>query len=314
MNIIDEFELEKYALGVSYIEGQSIRPSIDFCEEVSAFADHGNQLMGTELPWDKTKNCTRLGAGKLSVWAGSNGSGKSLLVGQVMTSAMVKENQKVVIASLEMQPKQTLYRMICQSATCKASRDYSIAWLQKFKDQLWIYDQLNKVATDKICDVVHYSANVLKADHIVIDSLTKCGVGREDYTAQAAFIDRLQWLAKTLDIHIHLVCHMRKSNVPGHIENKNDIRGAAEISDLADNVFIIARNKIKEKELSRQRDGLDYDEQKITNQACTSLSVQKNRDYGMEDNYGLWYEPESGIFKSSENERIAPLEVSDNGR
>jgi len=298
---------EQYLEDLSFEEAPSLKAANEFAEEVAEFADTGDQMIGPALPWTKTHGFTRLGEGKLSIWAGANGSGKSLLLGQVITSFVTKGDQKAAIASLEMQPKQTLYRMICQSATCKASRDYSLRWLNKLTSQLWIYDQLDTVSVNRILGMAHYAAHELKVDHLVIDSLTKCGVGR-DYEKQAAFVDRLQWCAKTWGIHIHLVCHMRKSDTSAHKEGKNDIRGAAEITDLADNVFILRRNKVKEKAVELMNMGKEFDQDKIDH-PCAILAIEKNRDYGHETEFGLWHDRVSGHFRSSDGDRLMPLDV-----
>ncbi len=221
----------------------------------------------------------------------------------------MNQGRRAVIASLEMKPKQTIYRMICQSATCKASREYCLKWMDHFKSNFFIYDQLDRIAADRILGMAHYAAHEIGAKDIVIDSLTKCGVGRDDYAAQAQFVDRLQWCAKTWDVHIHLVCHMRKSNAPGHKEGKNDIRGAAEITDLADNVFILRRNKEKEKQVELMEANRDYDQEKVL-MPCAILAQEKNRDYGYETEFGLWFDRDSGQYTEGENKTFPALGVS----
>lgn len=300
---IKKIDFAKYLEDLSFSEVESIRSINTFADDVGDYADNGQSVSGTMLPWSKTHEYTRLGQGELSIWAGQSGSGKSLLLGQVITGVM-NQGQKSVIASLEMSPKETLYRMICQSATCKASRGYSLSWLNYFTGKMWIYDELDRVDTNRILGMAHYAAHELGVNHIVIDSLTKCGVGRDDYASQAKFVDKLQWCAKTWNVHVHLVCHMRKSDTNG----KNDIRGAAEITDLADNVYVLNRNKNKENAISAQLAGQPF-KQEVLEQADAYLEVAKNRKFGEEPTFALWYDKRSGIYTGSKGEPLIAMGV-----
>jgi len=298
---LDKIDFSEYLKRLSFVEMDSIRRVDDFSESVADYASKGQIISGSELPWSKANDYIKLGTGKLSIWAGQSGSGKSLLLGQVITKLLMS-GEKAVIASLEMPPRETIYRMICQSATCKASRGYCLKWIEYFKQKLFIYDELDRVDVDRILGMCHFSAHELGMNHIVIDSLTKCGVGRDDYAKQATFVDRLQWCAKTWNVHIHLVCHMRKSDNTG----KNDIRGAAEITDLADNVFILDRNREKEKEIEKEQYGAVPNE-KITNQADAYLKLAKNREFGHEKDFCLWFDKSSGVYKGSSCEPVRAL-------
>ena len=304
--IMEPINFEAYLEDLSFEECQTIRPANNFIDGVCELAQYGERLFGAKLPWSQTHEATRIGDGKLSIWAGENGSGKSLILGQVLNGLM-EQGRKAVIASLEMHPKQTLYRMICQAATCKASEGYCRKWLDAYTGKLWIYDQLDTVSIERILGMAHYSAHELGAKDIVIDSLTKCGLSRDDYAAQAKFVDRLQWCAKKWDVHIHLVCHMRKGNGE-RSSGKSDIRGAAEITDLADNVYILKRNKAKEHE-QQKKDKNQKFEEKFLEQPDAILSQQKNRDYGFEYEYGLYFDISSGLYKSSQAEYMKPVEV-----
>ena len=298
---LEKVDFAEYLKRLSFVEMDSIKPIGSFSESVADYASKGQVISGSELPWSKVNDYVKLGTGKLSIWAGQSGSGKSLILGQIMTKLML-DGEKAVIASLEMPPRETIYRMICQSATCKASRDYCLRWIEYFKQSLFIYDELDRVDVDRILGMCHFAAHELGLNHIVIDSLTKCGVGRDDYAKQAMFVDRLQWCAKTWNVHIHLVCHMRKSDNTG----KNDIRGAAEITDLADNVFILDRNRDKEKEMEKATFG-EVPNQKIADQADAYLKLAKNREFGHEKDFCLWFDQSSGVYKSSHSEPLRAL-------
>lgn len=284
-------------------ESQEIRSADTYVDELADYASHGDQIFGATLPWSKTHGDVRLNPGLLNIWAGVNGSGKSVLVGMVIMWLISKFRQSALIASLEMSPRQTLYRMACQSATCHPSADYARRWAMSLERKLFIYDQMDSIASERILGLVHYAAHELGIQHVVIDSLVKCGLSRDDYAVQARFVDRLQWAAKQYQINVHLVCHMRKGDDERKPGGKFDIRGAAEITDLADNVFILHRNKSKE-EVQRKLDNNSNrlpteTEQTKLDQPDSFLSVEKNREFGIEKKYGLWFHAPSQQFTPS---------------
>lgn len=249
------------------------------------------QMSGPALPWSKTHDCIRFNPGALSIWAGINGHGKSLVLGQAALW-WIGQRQTVVMASLEMKPEETLYRMGRQLLGRQIALEEFETVINALRDYLFIYDQTDSVESDRILALVHYAAVELGADHVVIDSVTKCGLTRDDYAQQARFVDRLQWAAKRHNVHVHLVCHMRKGdNERGGTPGKFDIRGAAEMSDLADNVLVVYRNKGKELAAEKRRSGarLTDAESYALEEPCTLLSVEKNREYGHEARFGLWY-------------------------
>jgi hypothetical protein len=56
------------------------------------------------------------------------------------------------------------------------------------------------------------------------------------------FFNRVTAYAKKLNIHIHVVCHMRKQNDDASVPNIHDVRGAASIVEQPDNVFVVTPN------------------------------------------------------------------------
>lgn len=287
-------------------ESQELRPAHEFRDSVIDFAKNGMQVSGPELPWSKINNVIRLKPGQLSIWAGRSGSGKSSLLGQVIAWRVAE--QKAVIASLEMKPHQTLYKMCCQVAGCHPASIFVNGWLDYLEGRLWIYDQLDSIKSDRILGMAHYVFNEMDIDHLIIDSLTKCGFTRDDYSSQAKFVDKLQWICKRYNKHIHLVCHMRKSPGGKTSNTKDDIRGAGEISDLADNVFILERNHEKEDAVIKMENGSNLspgENDKLTQPDCF-FKVNKNRDYGIEPNFGLWLHKESNQFIPSDCGRPLP--------
>lgn len=283
-------KFEQHLAKLGDAESQHVYAVQELATDLAKYAVTRGTMNGPALPWPKSHGTIRFKPGQISIWAGVNGHGKSLLLGQAALW-WLKARQTVLVASLEMKPAETMYRMARQMRGGMFPVDYFEHFTNTLTDLLWIYDQTDSVASDRILGLVHWAATDLKADHVIIDSLVKCGLTRDDYSQQAKFVDRLQWAAKRHGIHVHLVCHMRKGENEHHRAGKFDIRGAAEISDLADNVLVVFRNKAKEDAKSRQQNGygLTPSEHEQLAKPDTMLRIDKNRENGFEETFGLWY-------------------------
>lgn len=288
MNKIELSDNELMAF-IGQQESAEVIPFDSIIEEVQAYGAQGG-LIGDRLPWGKAGNDVAFGAGELSLWAGINGHGKTVLLNYVMNHMMSK-GRKILIASMEMKPRETLYTLCQQSAGCPPSNSYIKQYLTGHKENGYIYDRLGKVPQHAIIGLCYY-AKTLGVNHIVVDSLTMCGIGRENYDEQAEFVGQLRAAAEVNGLHAHLVCHMRKGEDEKRPVGKFDIRGAGEISDLADKVFIVWRNKEKEHHAQAREQGLDYKPEIADSWGC-KLKLVKNRQDGTEAVYGLNFDPNS---------------------
>ena len=86
-----------------------------------------------------------------------------------------------------------------------------------------------------------------------------------------------------------------------------DVKGTGAITDLADNLFIIWRNKLRERALQKQTEqgpqALDEKEQKYLALPASILSLEKQRNgEGWEGQQPLWLDPRSHQFLQSEGE------------
>lgn len=252
----------------------------------------GSGVLGDSMPWSKTHDKVGLREGELTLWAGYNGHKKSLLVGYVMMH--LAKTRRIAIASMEMPPAVTLYRMGCQAAGCAVSE----AYYQKFSawadPRIAIYDQLDSVPPERILGFVHYAAKKLGCAHIVIDSLMKCGIAKDDTNGEKEFVDHLQWAAKSLKTHVHLICHMRKpaDEKEPSMPTKYTIRGAGEISDIADNVFIVHSNMRKKNLLQKRLTNTamtSADEEELTRpDQFLGIEKQRHAEFDM-IRFGLWH-------------------------
>ena len=297
MIIPNDIDFSKYIDFVGQQESQEIHGAGYWTEDMIARLRNGDSLTGDYMPWEKLNEKVRLRSGELTLWAGYSGHKKSLMVGYIMLC--LAQSQRVAIASLELSPVDTLHRMMYQAAGLSEGSKVAEPFARKFMEwadpNIAIYDQLDSVPAERILGFVNYCAKELGCKHIVIDSLTKCGIRKDDTDAEKAFVDKLQWTAKTLGCHIHLVCHMRKpqDGQEQRMPTKAAIRGASEISDLADNVFLVWQNMSKKKAMDKQSAGqnLTDAEFKELEKPDQVLVIDKQRHGKWEGVCGLWCHP-----------------------
>jgi twinkle protein len=225
-----------------------------------------------------------------------------MVTGQIALG-LVKQKQKVCIASFEMKPKRTLFRMLRQfSGENIAMPKYvnKIAYIQGLVDRfkaftdghLWLYDQQGTTSADQVIAMARYCAVEKGVQHVFIDSLMKCVSGEDDYNAQKAFVDKITALARDHNIHIHLIHHIRKLANEEMQPNKNDIKGSGAIADQVDNVLLMWRNKKKEHSLQA---GGDVDPMSPD----AMIMCEKQRNGEAEDWFSMWYHKDSQQFVES---------------
>lgn len=247
------------------------------------------------MPWVKTHEQFRLRPGEVTLWAGYNGHGKSLVLGQIMLHLL--QNQRVCIASLEMRPLTTLARMCRQELGSNTPSDNFIQqFCERACKKLWLYDQQGTVNAERILNVIHYAAEKLGVCHFVIDSLMKCGIADDDYAGQKRFLDRLCAAAKDTRCHIHLVAHSRKGQDELNPPGKMDVKGSSTITDQVDNVMTVWRNKRKEQLISSGKADAN-----AKDQADGLIICDKQRNGEWEGKIGLWFDQSSMRFRENKN-------------
>lgn len=305
MNIITPDQIDFSAYLEETEARAKVRPADVYLDEmVQRIGAPDEQEAGAYLPWRKTHNLIRLRPGEVTLWAGINGHGKSLVTGLVGTS-LVLQGERVCIASFEMKPRKTLHRMARQFTgfddTGDLGRDprarEALADLYDqlkgvCRDRLWIYDQQGSVKTETMIGVARYCAKELGIKHLFIDSLMKCIKGEDDFNGQKYFVDELTAIARDYDCHIHLVHHLRKLGKETEQPDKADVKGSGAVTDQVDNLMLVWRNK--QKELDREAG-----KQVLPDDPDTVVFCRKQRNgTGWEGPIRLWFEPESMRFVS----------------
>lgn len=138
---------------------------------------------------------------------------------------------------------------------------------------------------------------------IVLDNLMALQIDNyegDKYTQQTKFINDLKEYAKAKNVHVLLVCHPRKEGI---FLRKESISGTANLTNLADSVFIIHRIG-KDFE---QRAGEFFGKDKVLPylKYNSVIEVCKNRSMGVIDLLvGMYYEVESRRLKNEISENI----------
>jgi twinkle protein len=309
----EEIDVEKY-LKATDVTHKVHEASLYLDEIRKEIQDPQRVEINQTMPWQVSKNSFRFRPGEVTLYAGSNGGGKSLITGQIALG-LIKQDQAVCIASFEMKPKRTIYRMLRQFSGKNienpffANKETMITGLanrfEGFCDsRLFLYDQQGTTSSHQVIAMARYCAVELKVQHIFIDSLMKCVPGEDDYNAQKSFVDEITAVARDHNVHVHLVHHIRKLQSEEVQPNKNDIKGTGAIADQVDNVLMMWRNKKKEHAIQSGKD--------VNPEDCDAmLMCEKQRNGESEDWFFLWYHKDSQQFIDSYNG--VPMAFDDGG-
>lgn len=280
-------------------ESAHVRPASSWKNMVLSKFHGENQKSGARLPWRVSHDKVRFRPGEVSVWAGVNGHGKSMLLSHAVLG-FAAQDERICIASMEMRPDATMYRMTRQAIGKSYPTDDVISEFSDWTDdRLWIYDQQGTVKANRIIALGNYCSEELKIDHLVIDSLMKCGIGVDDYNGQKKFVDELCALGKDTGLHIHLVAHSRKGEKESDKIDKFDIKGASEITDQVDNVMLVWRNKRKEEDMQRTSPTGNHDEE-----PDALLSCVKQRHGEWEGKIRLWFDRQSMTYNEKDRRAL----------
>ena len=211
-------------------------------ELISGKGEHG-----LTTPWIGFNDRMEFRQAEMTLWAGFKGHGKSAAASQVLEHLMDKHGQKVFVVSPEFPAHRVLYRLLIQSISSRyPDIELLDQWLEVVKSQLWIYDQQKSLSPRDVPALCRYAIKKHGVNHILIDSLMKCGIAPDDYGEQKILVDAIQQVAHNSNCHIHLVAHLRKGKSDEEIGGLHDVKGASEIADLCENVIIVWRNKAQE--------------------------------------------------------------------
>lgn len=279
----------------------SVRPAHYFTEKVLDILNGRNTAKGLPLPWSKAQDKFAFRPGELTVWTGYKAHGKSMLLSQVMLFAMTR-GERVFIISPEFRPEGILARKARQAATTAHPSDgfgrHFIEWAGN--DRLWLFDHQGSLSPDTVTGIIRYAVDNHSVNHVVVDSLMKCGIAPDDYTRQKKLVDDLQTIAHQTGVHLHLVAHARKGESDDKPARLHDVKGASELCDMAENVLSVWKNKRK---LDAQSKGVTKHDSEPD--ALLTIDSQRNGD-GWTGSIQLWFHPASFQFLGEWNHPPMP--------
>lgn len=311
MNLIieDQIDFSKYLEETD--PKIKVKPASMFVQELIDSLGKPSSEKRAYLPWEKTHKLVQFRPGEVTLWAGVNGQGKSMMTG-LCAMSLCTQGERVCVASFEMKPKRTIERMARQWSGENPHSEWAqqAAALDSFRDlyeqfrdwcrNLWLYDQQGTVNSEKLVAVLKYAANELSITHFFIDSLMKCVRDEDDYNAQKALVDELTAIARDTGMHIHLVHHIRKLSSEDQEPDKHDVKGSGAITDQVDNVLLVWRNKRKENEIAAGKT-VSAD----TPDARLICAKQRNGEW--EGRIALWYHRESQQYLASPGDQPMAL-------
>ena len=246
-------------------------------------------------------------ADETTLWTGINGHGKSLLLGQVLIDTM-KQGKKICIASLEVKPERTLFRMsrqIC-GTNVPNDQDYNAAfdWL---RDKCCIFDFVGEVSHVKLLQIFEYAHKRYGVEVFLIDSFMMLDIPEDKTDPQKKFAQKICEFARKFGVHVHIVAHPRKTRSEEEMPNKMDVSGSVMLTNTVENVLIVWRNKTKEMAIEKYNRGQivfgddEYHKvEKARKAPDTCLICVKNKNGEWEGMVPLWFHKESLQFLPTE--------------
>ena len=253
--------------------------------------------------------------GYVSLLSGLRGGSKSTLLTGFALSA-VNDGNNVIAYSGELTAKNFMRWMNLQAAGKNhaiQSKKWNNYYFVSDEDQNEIADWLGQHFLlynndygnnySKLYDRLEKQIEEQKTDLVILDNLMALNIRDLDtdkYAAQTEFIISLQRLAKRTMTHIIFVAHPRKAQ--GFLR-LDDVSGTADLTNLADNAFIVHRNNLDFKK--RTKEMFQWTDADPVYSGTNIVEICKDRDMGTQDVFiPLWYEPESKRLKNAPAEMI----------
>ena len=294
-------DIKKCVMQGASVDPVELKSAYHFVDKVVAgFSGGLDALSGITPPWEKIHGKIAFRESELSLWTGINGHGKSQFLGHIILGHM-EQGQRVCVASLELKPERLLMRLTRQAGAIREPAEGYVRSIHEwYQDKLWLFDVVGNTKTERLIEVFTYACQRYGINTFVIDSMMKCGMAEDDYNGHKAFVEALCDFKNQFDCHIHLIAHPRKGVDESKAPNKLDIKGSGAISDLADNVFTVWRNKGKEQVMQREGENTS-DEVKGKPDCIWACDKQRNGEW--EGRVMLWFDPGSFQYLGYENQK-----------
>jgi len=189
---------------------------------------------------------------EITLWYGLTSHGKSSVVSnQVCYSASL--GKMSMVASFEQATPMTMAAMLTQYTA-----DPDIGQTSQFdaafddlSSKVLFFDSMARTNPAELIATMTLAHKQLGIEEFVIDNIMTLEVDRQDNTAQASVADLFRVFVARYPVHVHEVAHPRKPSdgvtKPPSIQ---DIRGASEWGDMANNIICVWRDVDKAQKMS----------------------------------------------------------------
>jgi len=242
---------------------------------------------------------------ELIILNGINGHGKSQLAGQFSLDAMT-QSKRVCIASMEMPARRLLTRLTKQAGGIEEgnqTESFANTIIDWYAEKLWLFDLVGTAKTKRMLEVFQYARRRYGIEVFIIDNMSKCGIGDDDYTGQKAFMEELCDFKNTTATTVFLVTHSRKGENEDSPTGKMDVKGSGSITDLADSVLTIWRNKRKEKKIADLKFEGEEVPEEIEFEPDSVIFCSKQRNGEWEGTVGTYWSAGAMQFKNAPKEQ-----------
>ena len=265
--------------------------------------------------YELDKKIMGLSAGELTILSGLNSCGKTSWL-DCLALNTVNQGFKVGIWSGEMQDwrfKNWISQIAAGKNNVRSKQGYDNlfyvpnnisekinTWLD---DKLFLYNNSYGMNWQQLFNDIKELVDNKGVHLILLDNLATLNISDYDgekNTKQTKFIVDIKEYAKQKNIHICLVCHPRKENF---FLRKESVSGTADLTNLADNVFLLHR--VTKDFETRAGEFFGKDKASEYMKFGNVLEVAKNREHGVVDLLvGMYFEVESRRLKNDVAEHI----------
>lgn len=265
--------------------------------------------------YELDKKIMGLSAGELTILSGLNSCGKTSWL-DCLALNTVNQGFKVGIWSGEMQDwrfKNWISQIAAGKNNVRSKQGYDNlfyvpnnisekinTWLD---DKLFLYNNSYGMNWQQLFNDIKELVDNKGVHLILLDNLATLNISDYDgekNTKQTKFIVDIKEYAKQKNIHIILVAHPRKENF---FLRKESVSGTADLTNLADNVFLLHR--VTKDFETRAGEFFGKDKASEYMKFGNVLEVAKNREHGVVDLLvGMYFEVESRRLKNEVAEHI----------
>lgn len=233
---------------------------------------------------------------EVSIWTGQNSSGKSTFLSDEALH-LIEQDKRVCVGSFEMPPRKYLWWLLKQHNADKLIDEGDILTdqdvtnsLDELSENLFVIDILGTIQEDRLFEIMEFGYRKYGLNVFIIDSLMKIDLTSDTSKIlgeQKKFVSKLKDFTANFKSHIHLVAHPRKASNDDEMTGKSDVAGSGDITNLADNVFVMHRysEEMKDKRAEEGKEDID-----------SLLIVKKNREMGTTGYVGYKFHEHSKTY------------------